>query len=348
MPRLRLVLNENRHLNKKVAEQLGKIGINTVEELLSCDPAHLCNNELTQDQLFKFVNQVAKACAPMRRTGRQIFDDLTRKSSYLPTGCRGFDEALLQGGFMTGEITELSGPSGSGKTQICLAAAANVARDCEGTVAFFDSGSSFSAQRIEEICMHQDAKNSERSLLRIRHFLVTNVTSLLSELAILESALEIAAGYTQEDSSLPLEYIRFVGRLKLLVIDSLGAIFSPVLGWESHQQNAKGHERGMSHNQPKDGPTRPLAGGLGYAQLESTVCALQRIMSRHHVAIVVTNTNTAIQDSLWSDYKARALGWQWPGAPSVSICLIQDSEQARIGRVRKSFRVSYALSIFSS
>mmetsp|Transcript_33098 Transcript_33098/g.87884 ORF Transcript_33098/g.87884 Transcript_33098/m.87884 type:complete len:105 (-) Transcript_33098:318-632(-) len=104
----------------------------------------------------------------------------------------------------------------------------------------------------------------------------------------------------------------------------------------------------MSHNQPKDGPTRPLAGGLGYAQLESTVCALQRIMSRHHVAIVVTNTNTAIQDSLWSDYKARALGWQWPGAPSVSICLIQDSEQARIGRVRKSFRVSYALSIFSS
>ena len=36
--------------------------------------------------------------------------------------------AYLAGGFMTGEITELYGPSGAGKSQICLAAAAKVAR----------------------------------------------------------------------------------------------------------------------------------------------------------------------------------------------------------------------------
>ena len=42
--------------------------------------------------------------------------------------CMAIMNAYLAGGFMTGEITELYGPSGAGKSQICLAAAAKVAR----------------------------------------------------------------------------------------------------------------------------------------------------------------------------------------------------------------------------
>ena len=93
---------------------------------------------------------------------------MRRNTGCLATGCRCFDDILLQGrhasypaapalparrfprlllsplaasalrpcrrprghagGFTTGEMTELAGPSGAGKTQICLAAAVNVAR----------------------------------------------------------------------------------------------------------------------------------------------------------------------------------------------------------------------------
>jgi hypothetical protein len=50
-----------------------------------------------------------------------------------------------------------------------------------------------------------------------------------------------------------------------LIVDSFGALFSPALGME----------RTAARRGGGSGATRPLAGGLGYAQLECAACCLQ-------------------------------------------------------------------------
>jgi DNA repair protein RadB len=71
------------------------------------------------------------------------------ETSRVSTGSPVIDR-LLEGGFETDTVTTIYGPSGSGKTNICIIAAAEVARKGKKVV-YIDSEGGFSVERLKQI-----------------------------------------------------------------------------------------------------------------------------------------------------------------------------------------------------
>nr|VZI12148.1 unnamed protein product [Spirometra erinaceieuropaei] len=61
---------------------------------------------------------IGKQVCPRARTGSEILKEALSSCQLLSTGFQQLDD-LLQGGLLTGEITEVFGPSAVGKTQLC-------------------------------------------------------------------------------------------------------------------------------------------------------------------------------------------------------------------------------------
>jgi len=72
--------------------------------------------------------------------------------SRLSTGSKNFD-AMMEGGFETGAITECFGEYGCGKTQIAHTLAVNVLKeDPEAHAVFIDTENTFRPERIQQLC----------------------------------------------------------------------------------------------------------------------------------------------------------------------------------------------------
>jgi RAD51-like protein 3 len=167
----------------------------------------------------------------------------------------------------TGEILELVGQVATGKTQLCHSAALEVAKfrsSPDGaigssgfTVCYFDSAASFTPQRIAE--MHEAHRLPDEPkmaiadiMTRIRCIRVFNAFSLINGLQQLRDLLEKTG--CDEDP--------FASKLKLVVIDSLGSLISPILG--SKQT-------------------------MGHGIMIEISRIMKAIAREHHIAFLVTN-----------------------------------------------------------
>lgn len=164
--------------------------ITTVFELLSVSANSIADPSrgLALEPLQRFMDALPQLFAPNMVRGDTLVDEYSRLSMVLPCGCEKID-ALLRGGFYTGEITEVAGTSGAGKTQLCLQVAANVATTTSTTVAYLDSGMAFSGQRVKDLTPATDERECAGALSRVRRFRVPDCTALLEQLDSFYNAL---------------------------------------------------------------------------------------------------------------------------------------------------------------
>ena len=166
------------------------------------------------------------------------------------------DDVLL-GGLHTGEVTEVVGSSSSGKTQLCLLAATVTTACSPASVLYLDTSQSFSVDRVAEIhrglvqrAPHGTVLPLLPTLDRLHHTSVHSLHSLLALLSTLSTSLA-------SPSTTP-----FTSTLRLLIIDSLASLISPILGGRHHR---------------------------GHALLAHTAHALHSLATQQHLAILITN-----------------------------------------------------------
>lgn len=156
-----------------------------------------------------------------------LYNDLCQNFKCLSTGAAEIDH-LLGGGLNTGELTEIVGPSSIGKTQLCLTIAAQTASQTNSNVIYIDTSHSFAVERLKRLIKgllsasldltrqdYEDIMN--QSLEQIRCYKAYDVAGLLKQLSSIESDL------INQDAS-------FFSSVDVIVIDSLGALFAPVVG----------------------------------------------------------------------------------------------------------------------
>ncbi|CAE5956824.1 unnamed protein product [Arabidopsis arenosa] len=218
--------------------------------------------------------------------GLELLEDLQRNKHTLSTGDKGTD-SLLQGGFREGQLTELVGPSSSGKTQFCMQAAASVAENHLGRVLYLDTGNSFSARRIAQfICSSSDATLGQKVMSRISFHTVYDIYTMFDTLQGLEVTLRSQMNVN--------EY-----RLRLLVVDSISSLITPILGGSGSQGRA-------------------LMVAIGYL--------LKKLAHEHSIAILVTNHTVGAGGE--GGKTKPALGETWKSIPHVRLLQSRDHKNS--------------------
>ena len=238
------------------------------------------------------------------RSGWDMWCEWKSNLLVFSTGCEGLD-SILAGGVMTDEVTELVGASSSGnqpslaqnvdtlsskavlppassphfpavvsvcrslrgvwlcvssvisgKTQICMMLALNVCATTAASVLYIDTSQSFSLERCSEI--HRSWPPEEVSELmptleRIHHQPCHSIHQLLILLNNLQHELQQHRSH-------------FAHSLRVVIIDSIGALLAPVIGG--------GQQR-------------------GHALLTVASHMLHALATQHHIAILVTNHTVA-------------------------------------------------------
>ncbi|KAL0797475.1 hypothetical protein Bca101_052649 [Brassica carinata] len=265
-------------------------GILTVEDFLLHDLYELAafaerqaNAGRLKEGITVMLSLVEVKCRPWLN-GMELLEDLQRNKHTLSSGDKGTD-SLLQGGLREGQVTELVGPSSSGKTQFCMQAAASVAEKQDGSVFYIDTGNSFSARRIAQfICCNSDAAAlRKRVLSRISCHTVYDIYTMFDTLQGLEVSLR-----SQEQMNVN-EY-----RLRLLVVDSISSLITPILGGSGSQGRA-------------------LMVALGYL--------LKKLAHEHNIAVLVTNHTVGAGEN---GKTKPALGETWKSIPHVRLMLSRD------------------------
>ncbi|KAG6549630.1 hypothetical protein Mapa_008608 [Marchantia paleacea] len=206
---------------------------------------------------------------------------------YLPLGCESIDN-LLRGGMQEGTITELVGASSTGKTQMCMQAAAYASYKLRCSVIYIDTCGAFSAQRIAHMLggilgslvqveeQRDGLTLAMKSIQRLAYFDIFSVLAFLQDLHI-----TLQAG--SEHSS-----------LRLLIIDSISSVISPVLGG--------------NHSQ-------------GHALMISVGQILKKLAITHKLAVLITNHTVAGDGG----QPKPALGGSWKSVPHTRLMLSHDS-----------------------
>ncbi|KFK32439.1 hypothetical protein AALP_AA6G241700 [Arabis alpina] len=264
-------------------------GILTVEDFLLHDLYELAafaerqkNADRLKEGITLLISLIELQCRPLLN-GMELLEDLQCNKHTLSTGDKGAD-SLLQNGLREGQLTELVGPSSSGKTQFCMQAAASVAEKHVGGVLYIDTGNSFSARRIAQyICSSSDAALVQKVMSRISCHTVFDIYTMFDTLQCLEVTLK-SQGQMNVN-----EY-----RLRLLVVDSISSLITPILGGSGSQGRA-------------------LMVAIGYL--------LKKLAHEHNIAILVTNHTVAAGE----DGKTKpALGETWKSIPHVRLMLSRE------------------------
>uniref|UniRef100_A0A4X1T848 RecA family profile 1 domain-containing protein n=1 Tax=Sus scrofa TaxID=9823 RepID=A0A4X1T848_PIG len=164
--------------------------------------------------------------------GADLYEELKTSTAILSTGIRSLDK-LLDAGLYTGEVTEIVGGPGSGKTQVCLCVAANVAHSLQQKVLYIDSNGGLTASRILQLLQARTSDEEEQAgaLQRIQVVRVFDIFQMLDVLQDLRGAV------AQQVSS-------SAGTVKVVVVDSVTAVVSPLLGGQQREGEWCGRAQG--------------------------------------------------------------------------------------------------------
>ncbi|XP_073144181.1 DNA repair protein RAD51 homolog 4 isoform X6 [Henckelia pumila] len=200
-------------------------GIFTVEDFLVHDLyalAAFAEQDCSSDELKQGITQVLSILDNQHRpwlNGLELLENAEQKK-HLSTGCERID-VLLQGGLREGHVTELVGPSSSGKTQICLQAAANVAKKYAGMVVYLDSGNSFSPKRMAQFLSRSfNPANSEVNQILERVMSSIMHHSVFDMFTLLDLLHQLLHDFKSQ----------ICCQVRMVIIDSLSSLISPVLG----------------------------------------------------------------------------------------------------------------------
>ncbi|KAL3699946.1 hypothetical protein R1sor_017968 [Riccia sorocarpa] len=214
---------------------------------------------------------------------------------YLSLGCESIDK-LLEGGIQEGTLTELVGASSTGKTQICMQAAACAAYNQQCSVIYVDTCGAFSSQRVAHMLggmlgsllqVEEQRTELTLSLKSIERIAVFDIFSLLTFLQGTYDKL-----LTESEN----------WRLRLLIIDSVSSVISPVLGG--------------NHSQ-------------GHALMISVGQILKKLAARQRLAILFTNHTVA---GIGGQPRP-ALGGSWKSVPHTRLMLSHDSPRSDVYRM---------------
>ncbi|XP_028775720.1 DNA repair protein RAD51 homolog 4 isoform X2 [Neltuma alba] len=271
-------------------------GIFSVEDFLLYDVDVLISSadkQSTSQRLKQGINQLLSIIDALHRpllTGLNLLEDSKRNKHALSTGCQGID-ALLGGGLRLGQVTELVGPSSSGKTQACLQFATTAATKHIGFVIYLDTCNAFSPQRIAHYAGQSsgpvsndqaDHKPLQQVLDRIICYSVFNIFQMFDLLHQLE--INLRSQMFKSDC-----------QVRLLIVDSVSSLITPILGGSGPQ---------------------------GHALMISVGFLLKKLAHEHNLAVLVTNHMVGGD----SGTSKPALGESWKTVPHVRILLSRDRE----------------------
>ncbi|XP_044481835.1 DNA repair protein RAD51 homolog 4-like isoform X2 [Mangifera indica] len=224
--------------------------------------AAFAEQQPTSERLKEGITQVFNIIDNLHQpwlNGMELLEDYLQNKHVLSTGFEGVD-LLLQGGLREGQLTELVGPSSSGKTQFCLQTAANVAVKNMGYVVYLDTGNSFSAQRIA----HFVGQITDSAFIQAKQKIIQKAMSSIMDRG---------------------EY-----RVRLLIVDSISSLITPVLGG---------------------------SGSQGRALMISAGFLLKKLAHEHNLAVLVTNHTVGGDGGV----PKPALGESWKSVPHVRLFL---------------------------
>lgn len=204
--------------------------------------------------------------APPAVSALALHDQLRDELRILPTGCDGLD-TLLGNGLREGCVVEFAGESSAGKTQVCHMAAAATALRAEGVV-YVDTTNAMSPARLLQAAEAMQAGTNTSEVLRCVHVArphnIYELFDVLCEVNARCESLPQSTGHTQPGPGLPATPARpLVPRPCLLIVDSLSAVVSPVVGNPKHSQ--------------------------GFTLLACIGRLLRQLADTHRLAVVVTN-----------------------------------------------------------
>ncbi|KAM8742711.1 DNA repair protein RAD51 homolog 4 isoform 2-T4 [Acanthopagrus schlegelii] len=215
-------------LDEDLVKDLRAADIKTVEDLVSSDTeevAHRCS--VSYKALFAIRRVLLAQHTAFPVSGADLYEELLSSTAILSSGSPSLDK-LLDSGFYTGEITELSGGPGSGKSQVCFGVAVHISFHLKQSVIFIDTTGGLTARRLLQMLQTETSNREEQmeALQRIHVFRLFDVFSLL------DCLYSLRAGRLQQAS------VGGGGSVKAVIVDSVSAVISPLLG-------AK-HNEGMS------------------------------------------------------------------------------------------------------
>ncbi|POI31239.1 hypothetical protein CIB84_005010 [Bambusicola thoracicus] len=214
-------------LTKEMIQLLSANNIRTVVDFVSSDLEDVAQSCSLSYKALVAVRRVLLAqFSAFPTNGADLYEELKSSTAILPTGNPSLDQ-LLDAGLYTGEVTEVAGAPGSGKTQVCLSIAASVSLGLRQHVFFLDSTGGFTASRLYQMLQARVEDKEEQAssvffllleaLQRVQVIRVFDVYEMLRALHEVRDCLS-----QQVESS--------AGPLKAVLIDSVSAVLSPLLG----------------------------------------------------------------------------------------------------------------------
>ncbi|XP_020214808.1 DNA repair protein RAD51 homolog 4 isoform X1 [Cajanus cajan] len=267
-------------------------GIFSVEDFLLHDLDALiafADNHPTSQTLKQGIDQLLStidALQPPLLNGLQLLEDAQRNKHVLLTGCERID-ALLGGGLREGQLTELVGPSSSGKTQACLLSASTVAKH-NSSVIYLDTGNSFSPQRIASFVGQSSGHVFDNQ--------VDHILKKVLDRIICYSVFDVYQMFDvlhQLKSNLRSEIVKSNQHVRLLIVDSISSLITPILGGSGPQ---------------------------GHALMISAGFLLKKLAHENNIAVLVTNHVVGGEDGI----SKPALGESWKSVPHVRLLFSRD------------------------
>ncbi|KAJ3167266.1 hypothetical protein HDU87_001694 [Geranomyces variabilis] len=211
----------------RAAAKLATRGVTRPRDFLLKDPrSPIFREGLSEDVVARLRAQAADSLACPLVAGDEAFDEERERQAFLSTGCPGIDE-LLDGGCVVGEMTEFTGAPATGKTQLAFfTAITTVAADPLATVLYIDSSNSFSPARISELFCDSDRFEFARTPEMGAAFILSRIKCVKCF-----DACELLDALQDVDQKLSDQSDSFLSRLKFVVVDSVGALFSPLVGF---------------------------------------------------------------------------------------------------------------------
>ncbi|XP_043819123.1 DNA repair protein RAD51 homolog 4 isoform X1 [Dromiciops gliroides] len=299
-------------LTQEMIQLLKGIGIKTVVDFVSADLEEVSQKCSLSYKALVAVRRVLLAqFSSFPFNGADLYEELKTTTAILATGIASLDK-LLDSGLYTGEVTEITGAPASGKTQVCLCTAANVAYSLGQNVLYIDSTGGLTASRLLQLLQArtEDEEEQAGALQRIHVIRVFDIFQMLDTLQDLRSSIS-----QQVTSAL--------GPVKIVVVDSVSAVISPLLGGQ--------HSEGLALMMQLARELKTLARELG-------------------IAVLVTNHVTRERES---GRLKPALGRSWSFVPSTRVLLEAREgsgapDGCRVASLTKSPRQSPQLPVFSS
>jgi len=137
------------------AQKLEEAGYNNLISIAVASPGELIEASGLGEAAARKVINAARKMADMGFSSGQELLEKRAKVIKLTTGCKGFD-ALMDGGFESGAITECYGQFGSAKTQVAHQLSINIQLPkekggAEGMAVYIDTENTFRPERIKQM-----------------------------------------------------------------------------------------------------------------------------------------------------------------------------------------------------